>query len=84
MLYNMQNDVKNNIHRAGRKRQARTCGEGLLHGTAMLLGLLEWDKYDRGVKIIGDFFAASGTGQVNAIFPVDGCSDLQLGCSQVM
>ena len=45
-------------------------GEGGMHDTAMLLGLLGWDRYDRGVEIITDYFASSGTGQINAIFPL--------------
>jgi 3,4-dihydroxyphenylacetate 2,3-dioxygenase len=48
-----------------------TChGEGHMHDTAMLLGALGWDRYDRGVEIITPYFASSGTGQINAIFPV--------------
>jgi 3,4-dihydroxyphenylacetate 2,3-dioxygenase len=46
-------------------------GEGGMHDTAMLLGALGWDAYDRGVETVTDYFAASGTGQINAIFPVD-------------
>ena len=46
-------------------------GEGNMHDTAMLLGLLGWDTYDRPVEIITEYFASSGTGQLNAIFPVD-------------
>ncbi|CAG2137877.1 3,4-dihydroxyphenylacetate 2,3-dioxygenase [Ralstonia mannitolilytica] len=45
-------------------------GEGGMHDTAMLLGLLGWDAYDRGVEIVTEYFASSGTGQINAIFPV--------------
>lgn len=45
-------------------------GEGGMHDTAMLLGLLGWDLYDRPVEIITDYFPSSGTGQINAIFPV--------------
>ena len=46
-------------------------GEGRMHDTAMLLGMLGWDKYDRPVEIVTDYFASSGTGQINAIFPVN-------------
>ncbi|PWT76485.1 MAG: 3,4-dihydroxyphenylacetate 2,3-dioxygenase [Proteobacteria bacterium] len=46
-------------------------GEGGMHDTAMLLGLLGWDAYDRPVEIITDYFASSGTGQINAVFPVN-------------
>ena len=45
-------------------------GEGDMHDTAMLLGLLGWDKYDKPVEIITDYFPSSGTGQINAIFPL--------------
>ncbi|KVQ02057.1 3,4-dihydroxyphenylacetate 2,3-dioxygenase [Burkholderia ubonensis] len=43
-------------------------GEGGMHDTAMLLGLLGWDRYDKPVEIVTDYFASSGTGQINAIF----------------
>jgi len=50
---------------------AQLCqGEGHMHDTAMLLGLLGWDTYDRPVEIVTDYFASSGTGQINAIFPL--------------
>jgi len=45
-------------------------GEGGMHDTAMLLGLLGWDRYDKPVEIVTDYFTSSGTGQINAIFPV--------------
>lgn len=45
-------------------------GEGGMHDTAMLLGLLGWDAYDKPVEIVTDYFASSGTGQINAIFPL--------------
>ena len=45
-------------------------GEGGMHDTAMLLGLLGWDGYDKPVEIVTDYFTSSGTGQINAIFPV--------------
>lgn len=49
-----------------------TChGEGDMHDTVMLLGMLGWDKYKGKVEILGDYFASSGTGQVNAQFPLD-------------
>jgi 3,4-dihydroxyphenylacetate 2,3-dioxygenase len=48
-----------------------TChGEGHMHDTAMLLGALGWDRYDRTVEVITPYFASSGTGQINAVFPV--------------
>ncbi len=50
---------------------AQLChGEGGMHDTVMLLGLLGWDRYDRGVEILTDYFASSGTGQLNAVFPL--------------
>ena len=45
-------------------------GEGLMHDTAMLLGLLGWDRYNGKVEVITDYFASSGTGQINAVFPL--------------
>ncbi|MBO1113039.1 3,4-dihydroxyphenylacetate 2,3-dioxygenase [Bordetella petrii] len=45
-------------------------GEGGMHDTAMLLGLLGWDAYDRPAEIITEYFASSGTGQINAILPL--------------
>jgi 3,4-dihydroxyphenylacetate 2,3-dioxygenase len=48
-----------------------TCfGEGHMHDTAMLLGALGWDHYTQPAEIITEYFASSGTGQVNAILPV--------------
>jgi 3,4-dihydroxyphenylacetate 2,3-dioxygenase len=48
----------------------RCVGEGGMHDTAMLLGMLGWDKYKGKVEIISDYFPSSGTGQVNAEFPL--------------
>ncbi len=45
-------------------------GEGFMHDTAMLLGALGWDKYKGKVEVVTPYFASSGTGQINAIFPV--------------
>ncbi len=45
-------------------------GEGNRHDTAMLLGLMGWDTYREPVEIITPYFASSGTGQINCIFPV--------------
>ncbi len=39
-------------------------GEGNMHDTVMLLGLLGWDKYDGKVEFITELFASSGTGQL--------------------
>ena len=49
---------------------AKGHGEGFMHDTAMLLGALGWNRYDRGVEVVTPFFASSGTGQINAVFPV--------------
>lgn len=48
----------------------RCVGEGHMHDTAMLLGALGWDAYDRPIETITPYFASSGTGQINAIFPL--------------
>jgi 3,4-dihydroxyphenylacetate 2,3-dioxygenase len=45
-------------------------GEGFMHDTAMLLGLLGWSAYDGRAEIITPYFGASGTGQVNVVLPV--------------
>lgn len=45
-------------------------GEGNMHDIVMLLGMLGWDKYDKPVEILTDLFPSSGTGQINAVFPV--------------
>jgi 3,4-dihydroxyphenylacetate 2,3-dioxygenase len=45
-------------------------GEGGMHDTAMLLGLLGGERYSAPVEIITPFFGSSGTGQINAVFPV--------------
>ncbi|PIT78444.1 3,4-dihydroxyphenylacetate 2,3-dioxygenase [Limnohabitans sp. JirII-31] len=45
-------------------------GEGFMHDTAMLLGALGWSGYDGSAEIITPYFGASGTGQINAVFPV--------------
>lgn len=50
---------------------AKLCvGEGDMHDTIMLLGMLGWDQYGGKAEIIGEYFASSGTGQVNAELPV--------------
>lgn len=45
-------------------------GEGMMHDTAMLLGALGWSDYDGHAEVVTPYFAASGTGQINAVFPV--------------
>lgn len=49
---------------------AKGHGEGFMHDTAMLLGALGWSAYDAPVEVVTPYFGASGTGQINAIFPV--------------
>jgi len=45
-------------------------GEGFMHDTAMLLGALGWSAYDAPAELVTPYFGASGTGQLNAVFPV--------------
>ena len=45
-------------------------GEGFMHDTAMLLGALGWDRYRGKAEIVTPYFGSSGTGQINAVFPV--------------
>ncbi len=45
-------------------------GEGFMHDTAMMLGALGWSEYDGKAEVITPYFGASGTGQINAVFPV--------------
>jgi 3,4-dihydroxyphenylacetate 2,3-dioxygenase len=49
---------------------AKGHGEGFMHDTAMLLGALGWSDYDGQAEVVTPYFAASGTGQINAVFPV--------------
>jgi 3,4-dihydroxyphenylacetate 2,3-dioxygenase len=49
---------------------AKGHGEGFMHDTAMLLGALGWSDYDGRAEIVTPYFGASGTGQLNAVFPV--------------
>ncbi|WP_439112221.1 3,4-dihydroxyphenylacetate 2,3-dioxygenase [Hydrogenophaga sp.] len=45
-------------------------GEGFMHDTAMMLGVLGWSEYAGKAEVITPYFGASGTGQINAVFPV--------------
>ena len=45
-------------------------GEGFMHDTAMMLGALGWSDYDGCAEVLTPYFGASGTGQINAVFPV--------------
>lgn len=50
---------------------AASChGEGGMHDTAMLLGLLGGAEYNRPAEIVTPLFGSSGTGQINAIFDI--------------
>ncbi len=50
---------------------AKQCwGEGDMHDTAMLLGALGWNNYRAPAEVITPYFGSSGTGQINAVFPV--------------
>ena len=49
---------------------AKGHGEGFMHDTAMMLGALGWSAYDGRAEVVTPYFAASGTGQINAVFPV--------------
>jgi 3,4-dihydroxyphenylacetate 2,3-dioxygenase len=49
---------------------AKGHGEGFMHDTAMLLGSLGWSAYDGRADVVTPYFGASGTGQINAVFPV--------------
>ncbi len=46
-------------------------GEGFMHDTAMMLGVLGWSEYQGRAEVITPYFGASGTGQITAVFPVD-------------
>ena len=45
-------------------------GEGFMHDTATLMGLLGWSAYDAPAEVVTPYFGASGTGQINVVFPV--------------
>ena len=49
---------------------AKGHGEGFMHDTAMMLGALGWSDYDGKAEVVTPYFGASGTGQINAVFPV--------------
>lgn len=49
---------------------AKGHGEGFMHDTAMMLGALGWSSYDGKAEVVTPYFGASGTGQMNAVFPV--------------
>ncbi|UJW80609.1 3,4-dihydroxyphenylacetate 2,3-dioxygenase [Hydrogenophaga sp. SL48] len=49
---------------------AKGHGEGFMHDTAMMMGVLGWSEYEGKAEVITPYFGASGTGQINAVFPV--------------
>ena len=50
---------------------AKDCsGEGNMHDTAMLFGLLGWNDYGGEGEVLTEYFPSSGTGQCNVVFPV--------------
>ncbi|MBS3996370.1 MAG: 3,4-dihydroxyphenylacetate 2,3-dioxygenase [Hydrogenophaga sp.] len=49
---------------------AKGHGEGFMHDTAMMLGVLGWSEYTGRAEVVTPYFGASGTGQINAVFPV--------------
>lgn len=53
-------------------------GEGFMHDTAMLLGALGWSEYDQPAEVVTPYFGSSGTGQINAVFPVSEVSGEQV------
>lgn len=50
-------------------------GEGGMHDTIMLYGLLGWDGYKGRAEVVTDYFPSSGTGQCNVLFPLASTSD---------
>lgn len=50
---------------------AKGHGEGFMHDTAMMLGALGWKGYDQPAEVLTPYFGSSGTGQINAVFPVN-------------
>ena len=61
---------------------AKGHGEGFMHDTAMLLGALGWSAYDGQAEVLTPYFAASGTGQINAVFPVTAQSGSAIPAAQ--
>ncbi|HEY9094664.1 MAG TPA: 3,4-dihydroxyphenylacetate 2,3-dioxygenase [Hydrogenophaga sp.] len=49
---------------------AKGHGEGFMHDTAMMMGALGWSEYTGQGEVLTPYFGASGTGQINAVFPV--------------
>lgn len=45
-------------------------GEGMMHDTAMLLGVLGAEDYQGKAEVVTPYFGSSGTGQINVVFPI--------------
>jgi len=63
---------------------AKGHGEGFMHDTAMLLGVLGWDHYQGKAEVITPYFPSSGTGQINVVFPVNPVSAEEGGTSYTL
>lgn len=50
--------------------ESKTVGEGGMHDTAMLFGILGWDNYTGKGEVMTEYFPSSGTGQCNMVFPI--------------
>jgi 3,4-dihydroxyphenylacetate 2,3-dioxygenase len=61
---------------------AKGHGEGFMHDTAMMLGALGWSEYRGQAEIVTPYFGASGTGQLNAVFPVTPVTGAQVPKAQ--
>ncbi|CAM1632691.1 hypothetical protein H3S83_07070 [Bartonella sp. W8122] len=46
-------------------------GEGSMHDTSMMLGVLGGETYKGKAEFVTELFAISGTGQVNAVMSLD-------------
>lgn len=46
-------------------------GEGGMHDTAMLYGVLGWKDYRGRAEVLTPYFESSGTGQCNVLFPLN-------------
>jgi 3,4-dihydroxyphenylacetate 2,3-dioxygenase len=49
---------------------AKCHGEGFMHDTAMMMGVLGGADYKGKAEIVTPYFPSSGTGQINAILPI--------------
>jgi len=63
---------------------AKGHGEGFMHDTAMLLGALGWSAYEGKAEVLTPYFPSSGTGQINAVFPVTSQDGSQIPSAQAI